>query len=797
MFSPSKALHDLVLSHSRGISSLSIARQTMEEIRKATRSLDDWVGSRIDHSIQDPNVGFVETLYQNCSTALVHLWKSRLRYISCDSRRNILRKDIANIRLWEENFPPSYLDTILEQSPRLKANVLENLKGIGIILVRFFESCDERYSTQDLAQELETQLEKAAIILSAEEISDYSSEDDSSDDSSSNTEREQNLYGRLHCYVNCLMDVAPVIERQLFSMQQRVEGPSAPLKNEFRLSQSAQPFAMRIRDRFAMAPIPLVERLAVANWERSVRVRGRQEGLSDEADATDHDVVTYFKPYSIIDSGIGTSIITRPQYAATTASHTSYLSIAVEDANDRPRVPPLPREDGRHFQCKYCRKTISMRDRVEWKMHVFADLQSYLCTHEECEDSLKTFPSRKLWADHEFTEHFTQLQWRCFTCNIGTLTQQSFVHHLITSHDITLTGHRLAAAILEAKEEILKPEFKDHKCALCSQGGWQTRKAYTTHMGQHLEEISLACLPIDEGSSSEVDSEDDAISNATKSSMPNSYKAIYNEALGWDQDAGHLTEFLGSPAPIDPAIRLTKQNVSNTSATPPYMEPEHVPTGVNVPSHSIHDNSMVSGGAGDGTNSVAYITDLDIETLKRAEGRLLDPQNDLRNSRQDPGQNERPKEKGNISSAQINVPQMIDPSSKPTSYWTVSEQRAFPQLLSHFGRDFEALSRFLGTKTPSMVKNYFQRRIDSGQKDFEDIVANAEAKKALGRQTGPLPAPFARKPEQRRHKRTRSGCFTCRSHRVKCDEARPVCNQCRKGNLDCVYPVLPMSRERM
>lgn len=43
-------------------------------------------------------------------------------------------------------------------------------------------------------------------------------------------------------------------------------------------------------------------------------------------------------------------------------------------------------------------------------------------------------------------------------------------------------------------------------------------------------------------------------------------------------------------------------------------------------------------------------------------------------------------------------------------------------------------------------------------------------------------------PDQKKHKRTRSGCFTCRSRRIKCDEARPVCDRCRKGNRDCVYP---------
>ncbi|KAG4443754.1 hypothetical protein IFR05_000745 [Cadophora sp. M221] len=42
--------------------------------------------------------------------------------------------------------------------------------------------------------------------------------------------------------------------------------------------------------------------------------------------------------------------------------------------------------------------------------------------------------------------------------------------------------------------------------------------------------------------------------------------------------------------------------------------------------------------------------------------------------------------------------------------------------------------------------------------------------------------------DQAKHRRTRSGCYTCRSRRVKCDENRPVCERCKKGGRECVYP---------
>ncbi|KAH8689185.1 fungal-specific transcription factor domain-containing protein [Talaromyces proteolyticus] len=35
--------------------------------------------------------------------------------------------------------------------------------------------------------------------------------------------------------------------------------------------------------------------------------------------------------------------------------------------------------------------------------------------------------------------------------------------------------------------------------------------------------------------------------------------------------------------------------------------------------------------------------------------------------------------------------------------------------------------------------------------------------------------------------RSRSGCRTCRSRKIKCDEQRPVCRHCLKSNVECVY----------
>ncbi|KXL43359.1 hypothetical protein M433DRAFT_75059 [Acidomyces richmondensis BFW] len=43
-------------------------------------------------------------------------------------------------------------------------------------------------------------------------------------------------------------------------------------------------------------------------------------------------------------------------------------------------------------------------------------------------------------------------------------------------------------------------------------------------------------------------------------------------------------------------------------------------------------------------------------------------------------------------------------------------------------------------------------------------------------------------PDHVKHRRTRSGCYTCRQRRIKCDETHPICDRCRKGKRECTYP---------
>ncbi|TWU77332.1 hypothetical protein ED733_005322 [Metarhizium rileyi] len=47
--------------------------------------------------------------------------------------------------------------------------------------------------------------------------------------------------------------------------------------------------------------------------------------------------------------------------------------------------------------------------------------------------------------------------------------------------------------------------------------------------------------------------------------------------------------------------------------------------------------------------------------------------------------------------------------------------------------------------------------------------------------------PGQKRPAKLFHKKSRTGCQRCRSRRVKCDEAKPICSNCTRLQLNCVY----------
>ena len=219
-------------------------------------------------------------------------------------------------------------------------------------------------------------LEKIRTILGD---GDTSAASDTQSDGSSNpggvVRAEKNFVKDIAAHVTYLMDLVPTIEQtgQQRDLAGRVVVGSLP-RTSFRVSALAEQYVRQICDKYPKAPNELAERLGEANWQRFQRIRDSEQEKSETATNTKGVLElakSAFAPVSHFhDSGLGSSIPALSQYAASVASHTSYLSSEADKESGRLRVPSIPKEavDGLPFGCFICGKTLTtIRNRVDWK----------------------------------------------------------------------------------------------------------------------------------------------------------------------------------------------------------------------------------------------------------------------------------------------------------------------------------------------------------------------------------------------------------------------------------------------
>uniref|UniRef100_A0A0L0P8R5 Uncharacterized protein n=1 Tax=Candidozyma auris TaxID=498019 RepID=A0A0L0P8R5_CANAR len=61
-----------------------------------------------------------------------------------------------------------------------------------------------------------------------------------------------------------------------------------------------------------------------------------------------------------------------------------------------------------------------------------------------------------------------------------------------------------------------------------------------------------------------------------------------------------------------------------------------------------------------------------------------------------------------------------------TSYWSITEVNEFPRLLAQYGSKWSIISKMLGTKTPTMVRNYYQR--NAAKNGWQQLVLDADGR---------------------------------------------------------------------
>lgn len=113
-------------------------------------------------------------------------------------------------------------------------------------------------------------------------------------------------------------------------------------------------------------------------------------------------------------------------------------------------------------------------------------------------------------------------------------------------------------------------------------------------------------------------------------------------------------------------------------------------------------------------------------------------------------------------------------SLNKTCKYNIKHRR--PTVNLTFGRSFASpSSAYVSTACP-------EQNMTTGSQ-------NPQHPPASHNRSSPHPPTLRRRPVPRRgHKKSRAGCGTCKSRKVKCDETTPECGPCARLGLGCWYP---------
>ena len=158
-------------------------------------------------------------------------------------------------------------------------------------------------------------------------------------------------------------------------------------------------------------------------------------------------------------------------------------------------------------------------------MHVFSDLQPYICTFPDCPNELAQFSSRAAWADHEFSQHRILQSWKCPECEEKYRSESEWEDHVCMQHEFKLAGNdlQIAKTLAFVVEEATRIDGEE--CPLCHKVLHEARRGYVKHVGTHMEEIALITLPRD------TEEDEDSTSGSTSASSDRGSMKLVSDDL--------------------------------------------------------------------------------------------------------------------------------------------------------------------------------------------------------------------------------------------------------------------------
>jgi hypothetical protein len=377
----------------------------------------------------------------------------------------------------------------------------------------------------------------------------------------------------LKTYIENLNDLSSSLEYPATDIILIEESSIVVTEDISSMPEPIRPYFRIIRDRFPSTEAALVRKLGEANWQRRERLKLQlaSRPMTDSFDSNSdddssvantvrdtnsqpkdthrpsidlsitHESVTHesittvseLSEPSLFDNN--SAMFSRRQYSSDAESITSFAtSIADGSEHGQRKIPKLAENHDFEavFQCQICGEMLrSIRNRADWKLvrldpylsyfrltygyskHVYGDLQPYICLFTECNLGLQTFQSRRDWIDHEFQIHRVNSQWCCNLCREDFGMQEVFRAHIEDIHQNEFVPSQIEEFV-GASKRFVSRDGRDEKCPFCLTISSQTRKSFAGHVGRHLQEISLAALPLledspDDKSDSESYGDDD------------------------------------------------------------------------------------------------------------------------------------------------------------------------------------------------------------------------------------------------------------------------------------------------
>lgn len=217
--------------------------------------------------------------------------------------------------------------------------------------------------------------------------------------------------------------------------------------------------AMHVRSKYPNAPEYLTERLGKAISKRRLYLKYREQHREKLEKDLGPDNQTVASSIPSLNQSVVQKVgkietmdyeddISVTSYASTTAAPSSHIAI--------PRMP-IEAEDGMEFECPYCFTITAVRNKKEWKHHVFMDLQPYVCVVENCILPDGLFLRRREWISHHAQHVAAGDNLNCPLCN-ETLSNANTYQRHVAHHQ-----EQLALFILPSHEYDTDEEDEEDK----------------------------------------------------------------------------------------------------------------------------------------------------------------------------------------------------------------------------------------------------------------------------------------------------------------------------------------------